>query len=118
MRDQSMLFLGVKLDEYDTKVRIFGTPDGLRYLARILLLLADDPQTDLYELEKSAFSQLLKTDPDSPFIEESLTATVGRMDHKSDGSVDGFLGAIRSESGECETFRGFIKKWFSIRDHN
>ena len=104
-REKPMLFFGVRLDEFDPKIRIYGTSDGLRYLSRILLQLADDPQTDLHELEKSVFTQLKQSDPESPIIEDSLSATVGRMDHKADGSVDGFLTAICSESGEHAQFK-------------
>ena len=107
-QERSMLFLGVRLDELDPKVRIYGTPDGLRYLGNLLIQLANDPQSDLNEQEKSIFVQLKKSGFESPLIDESLNATIGRMDHKTDGSVDGFLRTLSSPNGEHELFKRII----------
>jgi hypothetical protein len=90
---KKLLYLGLSLDREDPKVRVFGNPAGLRYLANILHLMADDAQDNLTDREPAEFSQI-RASQDAAFIEGSLSLTVGRLDHKDDGSTEWFTDVV------------------------
>ena len=96
--DKRMIYFGLDVDANDPKVRIYGTPSGLRYLADLINAVADDDQEDLVGEQKSAFVQL-RVWQDNPLVKASLSATIGRMDKKKSGSTDGFLSAVAGERG-------------------
>jgi hypothetical protein len=107
------LFLSVTLDEFDSKMRIYGTPEGLRYLASVINEIANDPQTDISDLQKSVFVQIRKSSPDNPLAEDSLSVTVGRMDRALDGDTSDFLSNMRNPTGQHQVFLKMNHEWAS-----
>ena len=108
---KAMLFLSLTLDEFDSKVRIYGTPEGLRYLGSLITQIANDPQTDVSNLQKSVFVQIRKSSPNNPLAEDSLSVTIGRMDRAIDADTSDFLSAMRNPTGQHREFLKMNQEW-------
>ena len=106
---EKMIYFGLDADANDPKVRIYGTPLGLKYLAELINAVADDHQKDLVEDQKSEFVQI-RVWQDNPLVKESLSVTIGRMDEKTSGSTDGFLSAVSGEGGPNQVLKRMCQR--------
>lgn len=87
-RGKLLVSLAYLRKSHDGSVGIYGTPEGLRNLAKVLSMLADLKQEQLPDHSCPATEGFhLHLNPGQQLLEHSARLTIGRLDAKGDGDT-------------------------------